>query len=86
MNQNTSAFRVHDVYSNRILQVLASMQKVSLQALPTDDPWTVEEFLDHTEDICRHAAMVGCIFQHMMALQRNCITVYYVCYVVWRVA
>ncbi|KAJ9592734.1 hypothetical protein L9F63_015614, partial [Diploptera punctata] len=49
--------RVHDVYTNRILQVLTSMQKVTLQALPSDDPWTVEEFLDRTEETCRHAAM-----------------------------
>ena len=52
-------FRVHDVYTNRILQVLSSMQKVTLQALPSDDPWTVEEFIDKTEETCRHAAMVS---------------------------
>jgi dynein heavy chain len=50
------------VYSNRILQVLTSMQKVTLQALPTDDPWTVEEFLEHTEATCRHAAVVSHIY------------------------
>ncbi|KAJ1525369.1 hypothetical protein ONE63_010185 [Megalurothrips usitatus] len=49
--------RVHDVYSNRILQVLTSMQKVTLQALPDTDPWSVEEFLENTEDTCRQAAV-----------------------------
>ncbi|XP_052132221.1 dynein axonemal heavy chain 5, partial [Frankliniella occidentalis] len=49
--------RVHDVYSNRILQVLTSMQKVTLQALPDCDPWSVEEFLEKTEDTCRQAAV-----------------------------
>ncbi|PSN54190.1 Dynein heavy chain 5, partial [Blattella germanica] len=49
--------RVHDVYTNRILQVLSSMQKATLQALPTDEPWTVEEFLENTEDSCRFAAV-----------------------------
>lgn len=53
------------MYSNRILQVLESMQKVSLQALPRGEPWTVEEFLDHTEDICRHAAVVSYILQQI---------------------
>lgn len=49
--------RVHDVYSNRIIQVLTSMQKVTLHALPEDDPWTVEEFVEKTEDNCRQAAL-----------------------------
>ncbi|XP_049782831.1 dynein axonemal heavy chain 5 [Schistocerca cancellata] len=49
--------RVNDVYSNRILKVLASMQKVCLHALPQDEPWSVEEFLQQTEDICRNAAI-----------------------------
>lgn len=50
------------MYSNRILQVLSSMQQVTLQALPTDEPWTVEEFLERTEDTCRNAAVVSYIF------------------------
>nr|CAD7405488.1 unnamed protein product [Timema poppensis] len=49
--------RVHDVYANRILQVLTGMQKVTLQALPIDEPWTVEEFLERTEDTCLCAAV-----------------------------
>ncbi|XP_063235253.1 dynein axonemal heavy chain 5 [Bacillus rossius redtenbacheri] len=48
--------RVHDVYTNRILQVLTSMQKVTLQSLPADEPWSVEEFLERTEDTCIQAA------------------------------
>ncbi|XP_037924624.1 dynein heavy chain 5, axonemal isoform X2 [Hermetia illucens] len=50
--------RVHDIYSNRILNVLMSMQDVSLQILPIDDEiWTVEEFLERNEEACRQAAI-----------------------------
>ncbi|KAG5316099.1 DYH5 protein, partial [Acromyrmex insinuator] len=50
--------RVHDVYDNRILQVLASMRKVTLHALPeSDQPWTIEEFIEKNEEICRNAAI-----------------------------
>lgn len=49
--------RVHDVYSNRILQVLNSMQKATLHALPDDEPWTVDEFINCTEENCRIAAL-----------------------------
>lgn len=49
--------RVHDVYANRILQVLASMQKITLHALPDDEPWGIEEFVDKTEEACRLAAI-----------------------------
>ncbi|CAG5099433.1 Similar to DNAH5: Dynein heavy chain 5 [Cotesia congregata] len=49
--------RVHDVYSNRILQVLASMQKITLHALPEEDPWSIEEFLEKTNEACRVAAI-----------------------------
>jgi hypothetical protein len=41
------------------------MQKVTLQALPTDEPWTVEEFLERTEDTCRNAAVVSHILWTM---------------------
>ena len=49
--------RVHDVYANRILQVLASMQKITLHALPEDQPWSIEEFVEKTEEACRIAAI-----------------------------
>ncbi|KAG5322537.1 DYH5 protein, partial [Pseudoatta argentina] len=50
--------RVHDVYDNRILQVLTSMRKVTLHALPeSDQPWTIEEFIEKNEEICRNAAI-----------------------------
>ncbi|EZA60758.1 Dynein heavy chain 5, axonemal [Ooceraea biroi] len=50
--------RVHDVYDNRILQVLESMQKVTLHTLPeSDQPWTIEEFVEKNEEICRMAAV-----------------------------
>ncbi|XP_064553878.1 dynein axonemal heavy chain 5 isoform X1 [Drosophila montana] len=50
--------RVHDIYSNRILNVLMWMQEVSLQILPADDEiWTVDEFLERSEEACRKAAI-----------------------------
>ncbi|KAK0178414.1 hypothetical protein PV328_002364 [Microctonus aethiopoides] len=49
--------RVHDVYANRILQVLAIMQKVTLHALPDDEPWSIEDFLEKNDDACRLAAI-----------------------------
>ncbi|KAL1130923.1 hypothetical protein AAG570_012164 [Ranatra chinensis] len=49
--------RVHDVYSNRILHTLSSMQCISLHSLPSDNPWNEEEFLQKTDDNCRSAAL-----------------------------
>lgn len=49
--------RVHDVYANRILQVLAIMQKVTLHALPDDEPWNIDDFLEKNDDACRLAAI-----------------------------
>lgn len=48
---------MHDVYTNRILQVLSSMQKITLYSLPEDEPWTVEEFLANTELHCQSTAL-----------------------------
>lgn len=46
--------RVHDIYGNRILNVLTSMHDVTLQSLPSDDElWTIEEFLEKNEESCR---------------------------------
>lgn len=46
------------IYLARILQVLASMQKVTLHALPeSDQPWTIEEFVEKNGEICRAAAI-----------------------------
>lgn len=46
------------IYCARILQVLASMQKVTLHALPeSDQPWMIEEFVEKNEEICRMAAI-----------------------------
>lgn len=42
---------------SRILQVLASMQKITLHSLPEDEPWSVEEFVEKTEEACRLAAV-----------------------------
>lgn len=49
--------RVHDIYLNRVLFVLNSMQEISLQTLPIDELWTVQEFLEKNEDACRAAAI-----------------------------
>lgn len=50
--------RVHDIYNNRIVEVLDSMQSISLHALPEADeePWTIEEFVEKNDMICRSAA------------------------------
>ncbi|GLV32121.1 Dynein heavy chain 1 [Carabus blaptoides fortunei] len=56
-NFNILVNRVHDVYSNRILEVLSSMQSVSLHVLPEGDtPWSVDDFIDKIEATCRAAA------------------------------
>lgn len=50
--------RVHDIYNNRIVEVLDSMQTISLHSLPDidDEPWTVEDFIEKNDSICRNAA------------------------------
>lgn len=50
--------RVHDIYTNRVLEVLHSMQNVELYALPEpdEDPWTVDFFCDKIDSMCRTAA------------------------------
>lgn len=51
---NVLVIRVHDIYANRILNVLSAMQEVTLQTLPTgDELWTIEEFLEKNEESCR---------------------------------
>uniref|UniRef100_A0A2S2PXW6 Dynein heavy chain 5, axonemal n=1 Tax=Sipha flava TaxID=143950 RepID=A0A2S2PXW6_9HEMI len=50
--------RIHDVYNNRILQVLSSMQLITLHTFPEDgSTWTAEEFLDKIDETCRQASM-----------------------------
>mgnify|MGYP005983557275 FL=1 len=50
--------RVHDVYTNRVLEVLSLMQSVQLHALPEvdDGPWTIDDFCDKMDEVCRTAA------------------------------
>ncbi|KAF5305838.1 hypothetical protein FQR65_LT07577 [Abscondita terminalis] len=50
--------RAHDIYTNRILEVLATMQSVSLHCLPEpyEEPWNIDYFCESTESICRSAA------------------------------
>lgn len=51
---NVLVIRVHDIYANRILNVLASMHDVALQTLPVgDELWTIDEFLEKNEESCR---------------------------------
>lgn len=51
---NVLVVRVHDIYGNRILNVLTSMHDVALQNLPAgDELWTIEEFLEKNEESCR---------------------------------
>lgn len=51
--------RVHDIYANRILNVLCSMQEITLQTLPSNgETWTIEEFLEKNEESCRFTAHV----------------------------
>jgi len=58
-------FRIHDVYNNRILQVLSSMQSITLHTFPEDgSTWTADEFLDKIDETCRQASLVcdKCVF------------------------
>ncbi|KAB0801458.1 hypothetical protein PPYR_05812 [Photinus pyralis] len=50
--------RTHDIYANRILEVLAAMQTVTLHSLPDvdEEPWSLEDFCERTETVCRLAA------------------------------
>lgn len=51
---NVLILRVHDIYANRILNVLSVMSEISLQTLPNgDELWTIEEFLEKNEESCR---------------------------------
>nr|XP_023020662.1 dynein heavy chain 5, axonemal [Leptinotarsa decemlineata] len=51
--------RVHDVYVNRVLEVLQSMQTIQLHALPEmdEEPWSVETFCSKIDTVCRCAAV-----------------------------
>ncbi|KAG5886924.1 hypothetical protein JTB14_034200 [Gonioctena quinquepunctata] len=50
--------RVHDVYVNRVLEVLQSMQTIHLHALPEvdEEPWSIETFGNNIDTVCRNAA------------------------------
>lgn len=51
--------RVHDVYVNRVLEILDSMQMIQLHALPeiNGEPWTIDTFCNSVDSVCRNAAM-----------------------------
>lgn len=50
--------RVHDIYTNRIQEILSAMQTISLHVLPEsyEEPWSVEMFIEKNETVCRLAA------------------------------
>lgn len=59
---NVLVIRVHDIYANRILNVLASMHDVALQTMPTgDEVWTIDEFLEKNEESCRLVEVINFI-------------------------
>lgn len=33
------------------------MQKITLHALPEEEPWSIEEFVEKTDEACRNAAV-----------------------------
>lgn len=73
--------RVHDIYNNRIVEVLDTMQAISLHALPDaeEEPWTIEHFIDKNDTVCRSAAtelhrkslMVEEAVEEILTLVRN---------------
>ena len=50
---------MHDIYTNRILEVLSSMQTITLHALPEnrEKPWPIEVFYQKIEEACRTSAV-----------------------------
>ncbi|KAF7265346.1 hypothetical protein GWI33_021235 [Rhynchophorus ferrugineus] len=50
--------RVHDIYTNRVLEVLSSMQTIQLHALPEygESPWDIDTFCDKIDEVCRYGA------------------------------
>ncbi|CAH1099757.1 unnamed protein product [Psylliodes chrysocephalus] len=51
--------RVHDIYANRVMEVLSSMQVIQLYALPGngEESWTVENFCNKIDMVCTTAAI-----------------------------
>lgn len=51
--------RVHDVYVNRVLEILDGMQMIQLHALPeiNEEPWTIDAFCNSIDNVCRNAAI-----------------------------
>ena len=48
--------RANDIYDNRIEKVLKSMDEIKLYALPKNEPWTLERFLEEIKCTCRESA------------------------------
>lgn len=55
----SQSYRVHDIYTNRVLEVLEVMQNVQLHALPEldEEPWNISDFCDRSDEACRAAAI-----------------------------
>ncbi|KAL1518053.1 hypothetical protein ABEB36_001736 [Hypothenemus hampei] len=51
--------RIHDIYINRVLEILNGMQSVQLHAFPDDgdSPWTIDDFYKKMDEICRRSAV-----------------------------
>lgn len=50
--------RIHDIFQNRVLRILDSMNYVSLYVLPEENPWNVDEFIEKMEEKSNQAACV----------------------------
>lgn len=55
-------FRVHDIFENRVLHVLDSMNLVNLHILPEESPWTMDQFHEKMEDKCIQGALVYILY------------------------
>ena len=64
--------------------MLESMQKITLHVLPEDEPWSMEHFIEKTEETCRAAAvdlnrksmMVEEAVEEVLELVRNAATAF----------
>jgi dynein heavy chain len=45
--------RANDIYANRIEKLLLAMNSIKLHALPEQQPWTLDKFLQEIKVTCR---------------------------------
>ena len=48
--------RSNDIYESRVEKLLDKMVTTELYALPTDEPWTIEKFVDTVKQMCKEGA------------------------------